>query len=881
MSTALKEHIQDYSFLLDTYEIPYQRSGSYYHAGELTQTQGWILHVTVVVSQASDLLKKLLPLLHLCRCAFKIIADSPTLMALNAGEEGYNRIGKVICIYPESDETALLLRLKLLTLLKAFKGPSVMTDYHLGGVVYTRYGSFIANNLNVEYGQPYTLITDGNGNQYYDQYTASPITPEGIINPFEAVIQAPKYQQANKPLHQKYIIKKPIAVSVKGNTLLASMKNGIFLFDCVIKQGRENMVADNTGRDIKDRLKWQSEVHRQLQKDLPIPKIYEYFEEEGDGYLSMEYIEGINLNYFILDIYRHSLWPFLPVASRKDLFHVMKQVISAIKTMHNMGYIHRDINSNNFIVKNNKTIRLIDLELAYNTITHQPDPPFESVTIGYGSAEQMALMPPTTEDDVYSIGALLILFFTGIEPMLIIEYDVTHLTEKLSFLTGSRDIAELIVHCLDEIPAKRPSLYHILSYIEKIANDNLKIKQTVLKSIPKPDSHQLEQTIWEALNGFLNSYLVSDQYLWVSGITTNGLPVSNGMGNFQVLPAAGRGIAGVLYMLSKARACGYDTYHLNTFISKGLKYCVELALPQLQQQQGGLYAGKEGIAVMMAAVEEFGLMELPEEYYINIKECFAIDGEELNLANGIAGKGLALIQCKRFFSYADYISLLDHYAFEIINSQEEDGSWMNKDASGKMEKLTGFDYGIAGIIYFLLEYCMESGDENAWLCISNGLSYLEKRIIKDKDTYQWYHSDHQKTVGAYWSTGVPGIALCFLKAFKVTGISRYKMIAEKALNFHPAEFVNYNLSLSNGMAGLGEIYLEAYDILSSEVYLEKANWIANLLIHMKINTSGNSSIWFTENNYCPAPDLMNGSSGIIHFLLRYRNGERLSIPLVL
>jgi hypothetical protein len=168
--------------------------------------------------------------------------------------------------------------------------------------------------------------------------------------------------------------------------------------------------------------------------------------------------------------------------------------------------------------------------------------------------------------------------------------------------------------------------------------------------------------------------------------------------------------------------------------------------------------------------------------------------------------------------YDEYISLLDHYASEIINLQEENGSWK---CAGELEKVTGFDYGIAGIVYFMLEYCMESGYEDAWLCVTQGLSYLEK----------WFHNNIRNIIPACLSMEVQHIIVCFLKAYKITGIARYKAIAEKALHFHPAVYAHYNLSIYNGMAGLGEVYLEAYEILQSQEYLEKANWIANLLNH--------------------------------------------------
>jgi serine/threonine protein kinase len=870
MNTEQKERPHDYSFFLDAYEIPYQLlSESYYHVREPHSSQGWILHVTIVISQINMLLKKILPILYSSRCAFKIIRDKHTLMALNAGHEGYNRIGKVICIYPENDQTALLLREELLPLLRGFKGPGVLTDFHLGGVLYTRYGSFSANNLNLEN----AVISDGNGQPALDKYTIPASIPKGIFPLFQPYLQPPKYLNADKFLYHKYLIKSPIAITIKGNTLFAGMKNGFFLHDCILKQGRDSMIADDAGRDIKDRLKWQLAVHHQLQEYLPIPKAYEYFEVEGDGFLSMEFISGLKLNHFIGKRYRLLLWPYLSIHRKKELLHVMKQVVDIVKKMHGMGYIHRDINSNNFIVKKNKSVRMIDLELAYCFLTHTPAPPFEAITIGYGSAEQMTLMPPTFEDDVYSIGALLILFFTGLEPMLVIEADIPHLEEKLNFLTGNSEITELILQCLDEAPARRPSTDHILSTIIKIESDTSAIKQRSIKMIPKPTYSEIHQTIDEALNGLMDAYILSGVNLWVSGNQGN----ASGMLHLQVLPGLGRGISGILYLLSRAKMGGHDITPLNDAIQSGWTYCVDTWLPALE---GGLYTGKEGVALMMTTAEKSGLIKLSSEQLENITNSFSTDGQNLDIVNGMAGKGIAIIQCKEFIEYNKYVSLLDEHAFKIMHAQEQDGSWISRDDRGSIVKQTGFEYGVAGIIYFLLEYCMESGHDGAWSCITKGLSWLEKKAIKSADRYEWHISDQDEETGGCWSAGAPGIALCFLKAFKITGVTKYKKIAEKALNFYPPAFTLYNLSTSNGMAGLGEIYLEAYDTLQSEIYLERANWIAWILINLKNKSAPDSCYWYAENDFCPAPDLMNGCSGIIHFLLRYNNKSRLSLPLL-
>ncbi|MEB3218846.1 MAG: lanthionine synthetase LanC family protein, partial [Nostocales cyanobacterium 94392] len=107
-------------------------------------------------------------------------------------------------------------------------------------------------------------------------------------------------------------------------------------------------------------------------------------------------------------------------------------------------------------------------------------------------------------------------------------------------------------------------------------------------------------------------------------------------------------------------------------------------------------------------------------------------------------------------------------------------------------------------------------------------------------------------------------------------------IASHALRIHPVDMRYRNLSQCHGLTGLGEIYLEAARVLGDDEWLERANNIANTTLNLYRQTDSGSITWLVENFHQPTADLMVGSAGVIHFLLRLCFREKnISFPLLL
>ena len=156
----------------------------------------------------------------------------------------------------------------------------------------------------------------------------------------------------------------------------------------------------------------------QLQKlgdsSSQIPTLYAYFQEGVDFYLVMEYIEGHDLRQEIVEGVN---------MAEKTAMQLLKDVLEALKTVHEKGIVHRDIKPDNIRRRDSDNkIVLIDFgaikEVASQRISQNKR--YASKTISIGTEEYMppeqAAGRPKLSSDIYALGAMVIEALTGIPP---------------------------------------------------------------------------------------------------------------------------------------------------------------------------------------------------------------------------------------------------------------------------------------------------------------------------------------------------------------------------------------------------------------------------------------------------------------------------------
>jgi serine/threonine protein kinase len=857
--TTLQATDENYATLLDFYGIQYKVTGPYLQAGQPRQVQGWILHVSVIKTQLFSLLEKILPVLQSEQIPFIIPVNPAQAEHLLSGAAGYRRLGKLITVYPSSADQAVRVAQKLIVRTADYRGPVIPTDRHLGGSVYTNFGHFGIN-------------ADENDNQFTVPFRL----PAGIKWPFSKLATS-REKKPGKLIRQTYLPMVTLKADVKGKVFKAlDVKRWLHIRWCLVKQGKACLCADPDGRDIRDRLFWQQEVHRDLKGHLPVPEIYDCFDYNGDTYLVMELIEGPSLRELIDGIFRGRAWFDLSSAEQLQLLHYLLQVIEIIEKLHTLGYIHRDITPRNFLQNSSGQLVPIDLELSYNSRRQKPYPPFTLGTAGYLSPEQQAVVTPDFPQDIYSLGALMIEFFTGISPMKL-SADMPVVTrDNIYFLVGYGHIARLITTCLSADPTQRPGLNTIKRQVLLLQKEVMgnKIPVTYL---PEVFSRQtIRSLIHYSLAALATRRFTGPDGIWFSKTVTGEKFINNETAEFSYYAGIHEGVAGILYLLAEAKLAGYNIDTCREAYQKNLAYLLQTDFWNLPS---GFFNGTPGIAVSLAKGLEAGLIEktdLPESFS---SQCFVpdrSDKNELNIATGVAGIGLAWIQYNQYTGGTIKSDFLEILVQRLADTQQKDGSWFltKKGIQEKGIQLFSLFYGIAGIIYFLLETGRFYPEGKGWNIAKKGLDYLASQARWENGHWIWQVNPQNQTISPWLEDGFTGITLVFIKAYEVFREEKYRTLAESVLSNHPVYILSNQLTLSGGLAGLGEVYLEAYRVFQNAEWQKRADWITGVLLHTCKQQDDGSVYWLQDHSTIPVADLMTGNAGIIHFLIRYDQSEK-------
>jgi serine/threonine protein kinase len=870
--TSLQDRTDNYEDVLRLFELTYCPVGIYFQVGEIPWVQGWILHVSIVMSQINDLLEKILPLLIDENAAFKIVKDKDTARELLDGHLGYTQLAKIVSIYPENGKVANDLAKKLISLTKSFKGPEIPTDICLGSCVYTRYGSGNPVVVLDPSGKPQKFIYDDKAQLIPDPYNIPFVLQEGISWPFEGIA-------ASKPSVQKKTLKKiyrPIAVfkaDPRGNVWKAVYLKGLFRTGtCVIKEGKKDMCSDEQGRDVIDRLRWQQELHKRLESVVPLPRILDFFEEEGNAYLVMGFIKGISLEECIRLITGNGkAWLDLTQAQRLALVGYILLIIQMVGTLHAKGYVHRDIQAANFLVDPEGRMYMIDVELAYSLKEARPLPPFGLGTPGCMSLEQMAGRVPTIMEDIYGLSATILNILVGIVPARFNQIEnATILENDIYHFIGNRKIAAVIAAGLNANPQLRPDLGVIRTAVEEF-RDRLQV-DTAHEKQEELGRSEIMQIIEESIYALVQPPMLLHEGLWLSKTVEYDPNISTMQKGYSLNNGFECGIAGILYFLGKAKMANWDIEVCMDSFRKGWDYLLANFLAGAEEMPAGLYGGAAGVALALATGIKAGLLRDDAISRQMLLGCLDLNVKSLDLADGLAGQGVALMQCSSILTEESTRQRLDRCVQALLQRQQKDGSWVISVKEGRSvgTKSPSFGYGGAGISWFLLQYQSQYPNPAVHKAIEKSMNWLDRAT-----------AHRRKTVNPTSDEGGAGLVLTYMKAYEVLQSTRYKKAAEDSLSANPEHIVCNDFSQAGGLAEIGELYLEAGKVFRNHVWQRRAEWIAQLFLHTCVKVPEGGCYWAMTQNTYPTADFMRGNSGIIHFLIRFVSSDQLGYRLLM
>lgn len=865
----------DFSEVLDALGVTYSSSEYYWQVGEIKKVQGWILHLSIIGSQLTELVNFIVPILVSHNVPFKLVKDRYTAGKLISGSFNHNYAGKIICIYPHNDQKALELAKMLIGETKHFKGPSILTDFCLGNIVFTRYGSFMPMIVKDSKGEPVKHIYNEKGELVPDPYHVPFSMPRAITWPFKS-ISNPVIPKSWKLLNYKYYPISIIKSDLRGNVYKALYFSKLWnVRACIIKQGRKNMASDEYGRDIGDRLKWQHHLYKELADHVPLPEVFDYFIEKEDIFLAIEFIKGRSVAKWLDSTYKGRAWFDLPRIIQQQVFENLILVIEIIQRLHERGFVHRDITPNNFIINRQKRIVPIDLELTWSLHLGIPSPPFQLGTPGYTSPEQSRTEIPTIKEDIYALGAFLMESCTNLNPMRLPHRSTEALKASLTFFIRNNRISNLIWDCLEEDPSKRPDLsalkLALISCREQLNTNTI----SDIRAISEPDPSKLRTITQAAVYGLVNPEILSPKQRWLSIKHLPQREADNGQQELTVYEGWHTGMAGPLWLMALAKYAGFDVEPCREAYNQSWDYIYTHSLKNPVLANPSLYYGCAGIALALTEGLKSGLLLSDIENMARLSSCFSLPSTELTLSEGVAGQGIALLHALPWLDRSNAPDILTSYLTVVLKSQKPNGSWDVKVASEKKgNPALGVDNGVSGIIWFLLTYLKQFPDPNAKLAVTKSINWLTRnKLLQFKNK-----SNDAFTVKSFGSTATT-VTLIMIKAYEVLGDPTYKEWAESNLRSISAHLVLSNFTLNGGLAKIGELYLEAYRVFNESIWLDRATWIAQVFQYTFQWRDEKEGHWFTNDDYNITADLYTGHSGIIHFLIRYLTKDTTNYPL--
>jgi len=880
--SVIAEQNLDYSDILCEMGISYSASDYYWQVGEIELTQGWIVHLSVIRIQVVELLRLVVPLLVGLQFPFKIVRDSDTVKLLLTGSLGYINLGKIIKIYPTNADKATEIVKLLISFTGGFRGPKIPTDRRIAGIVYVRYGSFNPVLRKGPNGDIIKYIYAPNGDLMPDPYAVPFAIPKDVPWPFGGIAER-ECSKAKKLLNSRYYPLEVIKADAKGDVIRALyFRNFWQIKSCLIKQGRLHMFDDENGRDIQDRLKWQLKLYNELPSTIPVPKVFDYFEENNDAYLAMQFIDGRSLTAWLSSCYNNTCWIHLSLNKRLEIGRIIMNIVTIIQELHKIGIIHRDVTPENFIIDKKGNIYLIDMELAWSVSSQTPNPPFRLGTPGHMSNRQMNLEIPTYKDDIYGLGALMIAVFTNLPAVKFDYQSQRRLKKDLLFFTGDKMISDMIASCLEIEEDKRLELStvkHILSYYFE-NNVNGKV------GVPKWNDNSIQQhaelgtIIQNSINALGNPEYSVSNGPWHSALQMRETHVGNEQMELANYLGWHTGMAGPLFVVSQAKKIGFNIEESMLSYRNSWLYIKDHYFPNKESYSNGLWYGGAGIAVAIKEGMDAGMLDDSSKMREILLSCFADLSSTLNLANGISGQGLALLKVSNYIAKENLHPLLEAFVSKVICAQEPNGSWNYSSTQSSPNSIfSTFETGTGGITWFLLccfQYFPTKEIEKSALRALDYLAQKATKFLENTNTGSMINRKANKQDADRFDT--PESALPFIKGYQLFKTSIYRDVTTKLLSrisFYP---IAVDLTLGTGLAGLGQVYLEAYDALNDEQWRERATWIAQHLIHVCKSFSETEVYWLPLTTTLVTADLFKGNCGIINFLMRYQYPDSVGHP---
>lgn len=442
MKKAFTLQLVSYNQFLRAEGFTFEEDNKTLTVGKMVPHWPYAIFISCRTTGTAELLMSILPVLKSIGCPFRLIKSQLLQYRLNAGAFGELEVGKVISIFPADQTSAIAFVEYVNAGTGHLKGPVIENTLRLGNLVYLQSLKTVGETILL--GMPSTKSL-----------------PFNIPRKFQPL-------RDQKWLSFRYLKVETLRRSPKGDVIKAIDLRWLSFSWCLIKEGKPVALDDHFERDMEDRLLWQRTVLETIQDRVNTPRVLDFFKKKDHSFLVLEYAEGMPFGKAVTEMLQKREWKDTGRSIQKTLLGYYLQIVGLVNSLHELGFIHRDITEGNFIIQPEGKLCILDLELSYHTEKGMPAPPFVLGTPGFASPEQMQLGVPEYTDDIYSLGALLCFMLTGQHPYKFLDETPRSVEKKLLRLTANHALTNLAMRCLHLKPGKRPSITSLLDTIQNI-----------------------------------------------------------------------------------------------------------------------------------------------------------------------------------------------------------------------------------------------------------------------------------------------------------------------------------------------------------------------------------------------------------------------------
>lgn len=285
-----------------------------------------------------------------------------------------------------------------------------------------------------------------------------------------------KVLSAGDVIGKKYQIIKELGSGGFATTYLASI-NDASQRKCVIKQLQPRFNSPAIWENARERLDTEGMVLQWLGKHDSIPELIDHFDENGQFYLILEFIEGEEFDREIQN----------ELLKESQVVRFLYDVLNILAFVHQQGVIHRDIKPSNLIRRaRDGKIALIDFGAVKEIGTAIFESPQETLqtqvigTPGYMPPEQNS-GKPLYSSDIYALGKTAIYGLTGRSPTDWEEIETNDMISWYEKTTVSPELSRIIQRMTSPKTAERyQSAEEVLEYLTPLLKVGTKINDSYL-----------------------------------------------------------------------------------------------------------------------------------------------------------------------------------------------------------------------------------------------------------------------------------------------------------------------------------------------------------------------------------------------------------------